>query len=336
LVLFISWIKNKCTNLASMKTHRTIPIYDFNDFRHVHRERTDSEFGCDNLDAAYRIPGFELYSSKGLVGSVGPLKSDFYRMSITCTGTLDMQIGLEHYQHQPGTVSFTHPQQLFAKNNISKDAFGYYMLFSREFLNELIPPVRFGEEFPFYGLSGCPVFVLDTKELAKVLDLVQLINGELRDMNTGKIKAVQLYLYLILLEVKRSYQRQQLHVPAPETESNRLVSGFIRLVGVHYRSLRQVADYADLLSVTPNYLNRAVKSITGKTASDTIKDMLLLEARSLLRYTEQTVAEIAYSLNFSDPASFSRFFKAGSGETPLNYRNSTNYANTKPDTVNSQ
>ncbi|MGY3211825.1 helix-turn-helix domain-containing protein [Mucilaginibacter sp. HD30] len=307
-----------------MKNNKDIPLYDLTKFRHVHREQTDSRFGYDNLDAAYHVPGFELYSSKGLVGSVGPLKSDFYRMSITCRGTLDMQIGLEHYQHQPGTVSFTHPQQLFAKNNISKDAFGYYMLFSRDFLNDLVPPVKFGEEFPFYSLSGLPVFVLAQEELTKVIELVKQIDQELRRTQIEKIKAVQMYLYLILLEAKRSYQWQQLHLTIAENDSNRLVAGFTRLVGHHYLSLRQVADYADLLSVTPNYLNRVVKTITGKTASDTIKDMLLLEAKSQLRYTEQTVAEIAYGLSFSDPASFNRFFKASSGETPVNYRNKAN------------
>lgn len=304
-----------------MKASAGIPVYDLIRFRHVHREQTDSTFGYDNLDPAYRIAGFELYSSQGLVGSVGPLKSDFYRMSITCQGTLDMQIGLEHYRHQPGTVSFTHPQQLFAKNNISQDAFGYYMLFSRDFLNELAPPVKFAEEFPFYAISGLPVFVLNHNELDKVVGLIQQINQELRQTQVDKIKAVQMYLYLILLEAKRSYQRQQLQSAVFESENNRLVSDFIRLVGHHYLSLRQVADYADLLSVTPNYLNRVVKTITGKTASDTIKDMLLLEAKSQLRYTQQTVSEIAYGLNFSDPAVFNRFFKAGSGETPLNYRN---------------
>lgn len=304
-----------------MKANGNIPVYDLSRFRHLHREQTDSTFGYDNLEADHHIPGFELYSSVGLIGSVGPLKSDFYRMSITCRGTLDMQIGLEHYQHQPGTVSFTHPRQLFAKNNISNDAFGYYMLFSSNFLDELVPPVKFAEEFPFYAFSGLPVFVLDNEELTKIVGLVKQIDQELLQTQVERTKAVQMYLYLILLEAKRSYQRQQLHLIIPETESNKLVSGFIRLVGHHYLSLRQVADYADLLSVTPNYLNRAVKTITGKTASDTIKDMLLLEAKSQLRYTEQTVSEIAYGLNFSEPAAFNRFFKAGSGETPLTYRN---------------
>lgn len=57
-----------------------------------------------DLDRSRFIPGFELYSSRGLVGSVGPLRSEFYRISLTVSGSLDMQIALEHYRHQPRTI----------------------------------------------------------------------------------------------------------------------------------------------------------------------------------------------------------------------------------------
>jgi len=303
-----------------MKVKDDIPTFALGDFMQIHRQPSDSAFGYDNLDAAYRIPGFELYSSIGLVGSVGPLRSDFYRMSITCTGGLDMQIGLEHYQHQVRTVSFTYPNQLFAKTNIRSGTFGYYMLFSRSFLDELMPQLGFNEEFPFYAMSGVPVFRLNEQELERILALIKHIDGELRQTGVGKAKAVQMYLYLILLEARRSYERQKLVAGEFLDESSRLVSTFIRQVGLHYLALRQVADYADLLAVTPNHLNRVVKAITGKTASNTIRNMLLLEARAQLRYTEKTIAEIGYYIGFSDPGAFNRFFKTMTGKTPQNYR----------------
>jgi len=48
--------------------------------------------------------------------------------------------------------------------------------------------------------------------------------------------------------------------------------------------------------------------------------MLAQEAKVLLRSTSLSAAEIAYQLNFSDPAAFSRFFKKSTGLTPLKYR----------------
>jgi len=38
------------------------------------------------------------------------------------------------------------------------------------------------------------------------------------------------------------------------------------------------------------------------------------------QYTKFDIAEIAYQLNFSDPANFGKFFKKHSGFTPLEYR----------------
>jgi AraC family transcriptional activator of pobA len=63
-----------------------------------------------------------------------------------------------------------------------------------------------------------------------------------------------------------------------------------------------------------------VKEITGRTASDCIREMLVQEAKSLLRYTDNSISEIAYKLDFSDPASFNRFFRAAVDETPLIWR----------------
>src|SRR5471030_2491441 len=112
-----------------------IPKYNLKNFREVHRE-TDAiaSFGNNQLEKSNSIDGFELYSSEGIKSSAGPLKSEFYRISITVTGSLDMQIGLERYAHQPRTLAFTFPNQIFSKSNISKDASGYYMLFSADFL----------------------------------------------------------------------------------------------------------------------------------------------------------------------------------------------------------
>lgn len=308
--------------MATKSRKTDIPRYELGDFRHLHRAPgASSDFGCNQLERSKFIDGFELYSSHGLIGSVGPLRSAFYRMSITISGELDMQIGLEHYRHRPRTLSFTFPDQIFLKNNISADASGYYMLFAAHYLDELLPGVRLPEEFPFLSSAGTPIFQVTEEELAGVVGLVGRIDEEVRGGRPERAKAVRHYLYLVLLEAKRSYVRQGLDKPAPVAAGPALVGRFQKLVGTHFLTMRTVADYAALLAVTPNHLNKVVKEITGKTASDSISEMLVQEAKSLLRYTDSSIAEIAYTLDFSDPASFNRFFKGGTGETPLVWRN---------------
>jgi len=300
---------------------KDIPTYSLENFRSVHRLRQEgSSFGYNEMDRSKYIPGFEIYSSVGLIRSVGPLRSEFYRISITVEGTLDMLIGLEEYRHHPRTMSFTVPHQIFQKDNISKDAFGYYILFEAAFLEGVLPAVALAKEFPFLGLLGTPVFRISEEELRRIVGLVMKIDEEVQQSRTGRVKAVQLYLYLLLLEARRSYERQGLDSSQPGDAGPSLVSRYLRLVAVHYLHKRQVAEYAGLLGVSANHLNKMVKEVTGRTASDCIREMLVQEAKSLLRYTDSSVSEIAYQMDFSDPASFNRFFRAAADETPLLWR----------------
>ena len=74
-----------------------------------------------------------------------------------------------------------------------------------------------------------------------------------------------------------------------------------------------VIDYASQLYVTPNYLNRIVKKITGFTASHHIQQQIILEAKRKALYLSASMKEIAYSLGFDNLAHFSKFFKNNCG-----------------------
>lgn len=81
-----------------------------------------------------------------------------------------------------------------------------------------------------------------------------------------------------------------------------------------------MTEYADMLHISSNHLNKVIKKETGKTAHELIEEMLLLEAKALILHTDLSVAEIGYHLNFADPSHFNKFFKKLSGVTPLQYR----------------
>ncbi|WP_343671196.1 helix-turn-helix domain-containing protein [Chitinophaga sp.] len=303
-----------------------IPKYNLKNFRHIHRQiSSGSAFGHNVPDASKIIEGFEIYSSDGMVRSKGPLKSEFYRLTITITGSLNMRIGLDQYTHRPGTLAFTFPNQTFSTSDFSDDASGYYVFFNPEFLSDIIPSIKIADEFPFYDNSGTPVFQIAIEELEIMLALVMRINDELQHQKTGRDKAIKMYVYLLLLEAKRSYERQSIgNAESALQDSYKLISRFRELVTQHYLNKRLVDDYAKMLGVSSNHLNKTVKKSTGKTASEVIKEMILQEAKSLLLYTNNSVSEIAYRLDFPDPASFNRFFKTITNETPLVYRSRHN------------
>lgn len=95
---------------------------------------------------------------------------------------------------------------------------------------------------------------------------------------------------------------------------------FLQLVFEHDKAPSNVSEYAAILHVTPNYLNKAVKTSTHRTAIDWIEIARLNTAKQLLRDRSLSIAEIAEKTGLVDQSYFSRFFKKKTGITPSEYR----------------
>ncbi|MEQ8707229.1 MAG: helix-turn-helix domain-containing protein [Phaeodactylibacter sp.] len=79
---------------------------------------------------------------------------------------------------------------------------------------------------------------------------------------------------------------------------------------------RTVRDYAELLLLTPHYLNAVWNKVAGKSAGELIWERVTLEARRMLLHDARTIAEIGYYLSFLNNSCFSRFFKKHEGISP--------------------
>ncbi|XZF14179.1 helix-turn-helix domain-containing protein [Chitinophagaceae bacterium MMS25-I14] len=106
----------------------------------------------------------------------------------------------------------------------------------------------------------------------------------------------------------------------PATRQEQLVRNFIQLIDNNYINKRTVKEYAELLSVTTNYLSQSVKQVSGRNALTFIAERLATEAKSLVLYTNFEISQIAYQLNFSDPNNFGKFFKKQTGISPSAFR----------------
>lgn len=83
---------------------------------------------------------------------------------------------------------------------------------------------------------------------------------------------------------------------------------------------RNVSFYARQLNITPKYLSSVVKEVSGKTAAKWIDESVILEAKSLLKYSGMSIQEIAYHLNFSTQSFFGKYFKQHTGTSPSRYK----------------
>jgi AraC family transcriptional regulator, transcriptional activator of pobA len=289
----------------------------------IHKEGpSESNFGLDNAPSGLIDGGFGLYSSARVRAQIGPLKSQFYRVALCLRGEVTVECGLETYRHQRYTLHFNFPGQIFSLHDKTADMAAYYALFTADFMDELLPAARISAQFPFLDYGGEAFFQLTDTEGANVERTFEAMNEEVQTRGLDFVRVLKTHLYQLLLTGKRAYARHGLLTTeaALLRPDIGLVARFKRLINEHFRNERTLATYASRLAVSPKHLARVVKEQTGRTPAELLDDLLLLEARALLRYTDTTVAEIAYELHFTDPSHFGKFFRKHIGQTPGGYR----------------
>ena len=104
------------------------------------------------------------------------------------------------------------------------------------------------------------------------------------------------------------------------TRSKIVLEDFLLLVRDYHTKERSLSFYADKLYLTPKYLSKLIKSVSGKSAHEWIDSFVILEAKNLLKYSDMSIKSIVYELNFPNQTTFYRFFKAKTGMTPSEYR----------------
>lgn len=95
---------------------------------------------------------------------------------------------------------------------------------------------------------------------------------------------------------------------------------FTHLLGEHFREERSVGFYARQLCITPKYLTTLIKRISGQSVSEWIDNYVILEAKTLLKYSTMNIQEIAYYLNFPNQSFFGSYFKRNTGMSPSQYK----------------
>jgi AraC family transcriptional activator of pobA len=130
------------------------------------------------------------------------------------------------------------------------------------------------------------------------------------------------YLKLFLIECNSHCSLNPDPNPQSAEVGRTLMRGFKDAVEKHFHEWHQVKAYAEILNVTPNYLNEVIKTAIGQSAKDFIQTRIVLEAKRKSLFTTLSNKEIGFSLGFEDPAHFSKFFKSYTGQSLQEFRSS--------------
>ncbi len=135
-----------------------------------------------------------------------------------------------------------------------------------------------------------------------------------------KKMVLQGYFNLMLSLVYRLFKKKSYSLTSPDNRNTRYFKNFQKTVKQAYTPMKTIKEYAAELNITSVHLNRICQATVGKPALQIVNEFLALEAEKFLKHTDLHVSEIAYRLNFEDPAYFSRFFKKHTGVSPKEFR----------------
>ena len=153
--------------------------------------------------------------------------------------------------------------------------------------------------------------LLTSNILPEMQDITKQMVKEYTDLNLYRTEILRRYFKIFLIYLSRQFEEPQ---PAARQSRNiDLLQNFVSLLEQNFRNQKMVADYADHLAVTPNYLNEVIKKITGYPAGYHIRQRVALEAKRKAAYSDVGMKEVAYDLGFFDLAHFSKFFKNATG-----------------------
>ncbi|QIL41200.1 helix-turn-helix transcriptional regulator [Pedobacter sp. HDW13] len=165
-----------------------------------------------------------------------------------------------------------------------------------------------------------PVFKLDQTTFFAVDQEFKKIENELHLLDSDKIWKKILSVRMDIIAAMIAKEAEIYIKESVFKNANIIVKNFWLLANQHFTRQKNVSWYADQLHVGASYLNYLCKKHLNVGANQVIGQRILLDAKKQLRFSEQSIKEIAYSLGFKDVPSFSNFFREKSGFTPSAYR----------------
>lgn len=247
-----------------------------------------------------------------------PLIFNGFILTICLKGESNLSINYRDFSLRESHIITYMPNQIFRLKQRSEDLVIENLFLSADYVMKLPLPKDFDL---LKKVAKEPLQKISPETMHNMFELHSLIaKHHRRENHPYKEPQTKALIFALLMELSSLYS-----VSAPEEASavsrqELLTESFFRLMLEDYKKERSVAYYADKLCLTPKYLSMTVKKITGHPISDWINEVVIIEAKRMLKITDLTALEISEELNFPNPSFFGRFFKQYAGMTPLQYK----------------
>lgn len=256
---------------------------------------------------------------------------DYYSISLKRGLTGKFKYGQQEYDFDEGIMYFIAPNQVFriehSREEVLKQT-GWMLLVHPDFFWNT-PLAKLIQKYEYFGYEVNEALFLSEKEEATIINIFKNIQQEYHS-NIDKFsqRIILSQIEVLLNYSDRFYQRQFI---TREKSNHAILNRVENLLKEYFSEAHLIANglptvqlISDKLNVSPNYLSGVLKVLTGQSTQQHIHDKLIERAKEKLSTTDLSVSEIAYSLGFEHPQSFSKLFKTKTNQSPLEFRQSFN------------
>ncbi len=248
-----------------------------------------------------------------------PTTIDGFAVIIMMSGEATVSIDMESYTVRPNTIVFFNPDSIIRTIKCSSNAAAYLLAFSKQFVNEI--QIDLSTSLPVYMRFGkAPILEVRQQDVDEIRQLFQLIKTMLRSDKERYRHEIIRTLFTTAFYFITEINMREKPGTIKQGRCEVLFDEFTALLQQHSKTERNVSFYAKQMGITPKYLSSVVKEVSGKTAARWIDESVILEAKTLLKYSGMSIQEIAYHLNFSTQSFFGKYFKQHTGTSPSRYK----------------
>ena len=258
-----------------------------------------------------------------------PCRFNGFMMIYCISGHVRMSINLNEFEFKSGSLFLNVPGNLVKLSDYvdsSKEDQRYLVVaMTREFVSDLRMDINkiFNEGLSMLGNPSIELTEQQSLLVDKYISLMrEVVNNSTINVRESVNSILSSFFYFISGIGSARIREIGEDVKKSSNRSKMIFEQFIKLVSEYHLKHRNVGFYADKLCLTPKYLSKLIKTATGRSAPDWIDAYVILEAKNLLKYSNVAIKEVVYKLNFPNQSVFYKFFKARTGMTPSEYRNS--------------
>ncbi|MBN1971486.1 MAG: helix-turn-helix domain-containing protein [Candidatus Delongbacteria bacterium] len=197
---------------------------------------------------------------------------------------------------------------------------GFSILFTESFFcNEINDIVLLKNCIPFNDIYKRKQIILKdrTNLIYEFLKIMKLIFQEDSDSKLDQILRSTLRGFILYSE---KIMKESDHIDLAYDENIQIINSFRSLIENKYKNEKNVNRYVERLNVNEKKLSRTTKTLLGKTPKEMIDERVILEAKRLLTYSDNSVKEIGFELGFDEPTNFIKFFKRKVLVSPLEFK----------------